>query len=212
MLHDKLAAMPSAAPADKLFIEEQDLLLDGYRLGKRIVDSGFRPDFMVGIWRGGSSVGIVVQECLQYFGVETDHISIRTSYRGPSTYHQIIDNAESIRVHGLQYLFETMNADDRFLIVDDVYSTGLNVNAVIERLKQKMRRNMPRDVRIAVPWYKPANNRTGRVPDYYLHETDKWLVLPYELSGLTVDEIYRHKTGLAPIFDELKDYLQGPEK
>lgn len=204
--------MPSAAPADKLFIEEQDLLLDGYRLGKRIVDSGFRPDFMVGIWRGGSSVGIVVQECLQYFGVETDHISIRTSYRGPSTYHQIIDNAESIRVHGLQYLFETMNADDRFLIVDDVYSTGLNVNAVIERLKQKMRRNMPRDVRIAVPWYKPANNRTGRVPDYYLHETDKWLVLPYELSGLTVDEIYRHKTGLAPIFDELKDYLQGPEK
>lgn len=198
--------MPSAAPADKLFIEEQDLLLDGYRLGKRIVDSGFRPDFMVGIWRGGSSVGIVVQECLQYFGVETDHISIRTSYRGPSTYHQIIDNAESIRVHGLQYLFETMNADDRFLIVDDVYSTGLNVNAVIERLKQKMRRNMPRDVRIAVPWYKPANNRTGRVPDYYLHETDKWLVLPYELSGLTADEIYRHKTGLAPIFDELKDF------
>jgi hypoxanthine phosphoribosyltransferase len=204
--------MRNAAPADKLFIEEQDLLLDGYRLGKRIVDSGFRPDFMVGIWRGGSSVGIVVQECLQYFGVETDHISIRTSYRGPATYHRIVDNAESIRVHGLQYLFENMNADDSFLIVDDVYSTGLNVNAVIERLKQKMRRNMPRDVRIAVPWYKPANNRTGRVPDYYLHETDQWLVLPYELSGLTVDEIYRHKTGLGPIFDELKDYLQRPER
>lgn len=196
--------MQDTAPADKLFIQEQDLLLDGYRLGKQIVDSGFEPDFMVGIWRGGSSVGIVVQECLQYFGIGTDHISIRTSYRGPATYQQIIDNAESIRVHGLQYLFETMNADDRFLIVDDVYSSGLNVDAVIRRLASKMRRNMPRDVRIAVPWYKPARNRTGRVPDYYLHETDRWLVLPYELTGLTRDEIYRNKQGLAPIFDELK--------
>lgn len=196
--------MQDSAQADKLFIQEQDLLLDGYRLGKQIVDSGFEPDFMVGIWRGGSSVGIVVQECLQYFGIETDHISIRTSYRGPATYQKIIDNAESIRVHGLQYLFETMNTDDRFLIVDDVYSSGLNVDAVIKRLTSKMRRNMPRDVRIAVPWYKPARNRTGRVPDYYLHETDRWLVLPYELNGLTLDEIYRYKTGLGPILDDLK--------
>jgi len=199
--------MSENIPATKLFVDEQDLLEDGYRLGMQIVDSGFRPDFMVGIWRGGSSVGIVVQECLQYFGIESDHISIRTSYRGVSTYQQMVDNADSIRVHGLQYLFEAMNADDRFLIVDDVYSSGFNIQAVIDRLAVKMRRNMPRDVRVAVPWYKPSKNRTGRVPDYYLHETDQWLVLPYELTGLSIDEIYQHKKGLAPIFDELKDWL-----
>ena len=119
----------------KLFIEEQDLLLDGYRLGVRIFNSGFRPDFIVGIWRGGSAVGIVVQECLQYLGIETDHISIRTSYRGKSTYQNVIDNADSIRVHGAQYLYETMNAADKLLIVDDVYSTGLNIKAVIDRLR-----------------------------------------------------------------------------
>lgn len=191
----------------KLFIEEEDLLLDGYRLGVRIFNSGFRPDFIVGIWRGGSAVGIVVQECLQYLGVETDHISIRTSYRGQSTYQQIVDHAESIRVHGAQYLYETMNAGDRLLIVDDVYSTGLNIKAVIDRLDAKMRRNMPTEVRVAVPWYKPANNRTGRVPDYYLHETDHWLVLPYELNGLTVEEIKQHKSGLAPIMEQLGNHL-----
>jgi len=200
--------MSDEAPGDKLFIDEQDLLLDGYRLGMRIMDSGFRPDFMVGIWRGGSSVGIVVQECLQYFGIECDHISIRTSYRGVNSYRQMVDNAGSIRVHGLQYLFEAMNAGDRFLIVDDVYSSGFSVQAVINRLAHKMRRNMPREVRVAVPWYKPANNRTGRVPDYYLHETDRWLVLPYELTGLSVDQIRRHKKGLAPIFEEIKDWVQ----
>lgn len=199
--------MSTNGSSDKLFIQEQDLLLDGYRLGVQIVESGFRPDFMVGIWRGGSSVGIVVQECLQYFGIETDHISIRTSYRGAATYQQVVDNAESIRVHGMQYLFESMNAKDKFLIVDDVYSTGLNIKAVMDRLSAKMRRNMPREVRIAVPWYKPTRNRTGRAPDYYLHETDRWLVLPYELNGLTLEEIAQHKQGLAPIMEDLKACL-----
>ena len=51
--------------------------------------------------------------------------------------------------------------EDRLLIVDDVYSTGLNVAAVLTRLKDRLKRNMPEDVRIAVPWYKPARNQTG---------------------------------------------------
>lgn len=195
---------------EKQFIEEHDLLLDGYRLGMRVFNSGFFPDFIVGIWRGGSSVGIVVQECLQYLGVDTDHIAIRTSYRGAPSYRQMVDNPSEIQVHGMQYLFETVNAEDKLLIVDDVYSSGLSVNAVISRLRSKMRKNMPAELRIAVPWYKPGENRTRRVPDYYLHETDRWLVLPYELAGLSLDEIYRHKTGLGPIFDELKGYLPAP--
>ena len=190
---------------DKTFVTEEELLLDAYRLGVTVFDSGFRPSFIVGLWRGGSSVGIAVQECLQHLGVPTDHISLRTSYRGMQRYQRMVDEASSeIRVHGTQYLLETMNAEDGLLIVDDVYSTGLNVKAVIDRLARRTRMNMPRDVRIAVPWYKPARNRTGRVPDYYLHETDKWLVLPYELNGLSVEEIRTHKPFLAPLVARLQ--------
>ncbi len=189
---------------EKLFIQEEDMLLDSYRLGAKIYDSGFRPTFIVGVWRGGSSVGIAVQECLQYLGVETDHITIRTSYRGVTSYHKMLENAAAIRVHGTRYLLENLNADDALLIVDDVYNSGLSVQAVIDRLAYRTKRNMPEDVRVAVPWYKPANNKTGRVPDYYLHATDKWLVLPWELNGLTVEEIYRHKPFLKPIFDDVK--------
>ena len=189
---------------DKLFISEEDLLLDAYRLGVKIFNSGFRPTFIVGLWRGGSTIGIAVQECLQYLGVETDHISIRTSYRGMQRYQYMIEEAVSeIRVHGTQYLLESMNAEDRLLIVDDVYSTGLNVKAVLDRLQTRTRRNMPRDARIAVPWYKPTRNRTGRVPDYYLHETGKWLVLPYEMNGLSLEEICAHKPFLAPLVERL---------
>jgi len=186
---------------EKLYVQENDLLLDAYRLGVSIYNSGFKPNFIVGLWRGGSSVGIAVQECLQYLGVETDHISIRTSYRGMNRYMDMVQNAHDIRVHGTQYLLENLNAGDSLLIVDDVYSTGLNVKAVIDRLSIKSKRNMPKDVRIAVPWYKPANNQTGRVPDYYLRETDKWLVLPYEMTGLSLEEIYEHKPFLEPILD-----------
>lgn len=182
-------------------------MLDSYRLGVKIHASGFRPDFIVGLWRGGSPVGIGVQDCLEYLGVKTDHISIRTSYTGMNTYTDMIENESGIRVHGLQYLLENLEADNNLLIVDDVYSTGLNVKAVIGHLSEKTRRNMPVTVRIAVVWYKPANNRTGRIPDYYLHETDKWLVLPYELSGLSLDEIYRNKTGVKEIFAGLEGFL-----
>jgi hypoxanthine phosphoribosyltransferase len=188
-----------ATTSEKRFVDEEALLLDAYRLAVRVYDSGFRPDFIVGIWRGGSTVGIYVQECLQYLGVETDHIAIRTSYRGVETYAETLEHPESIRVHGLQYLYETMNQDDALLIVDDVFSSGQNIGAVIERLEHKCKRNMPHDVRVAVPWYKPAQNRTARVPDYYLHETDDWLVLPYELTGLTAQEIAAHKPWLVDI-------------
>ncbi len=56
-----------------------------------------------------------------------------------------------------------------------------------------------RELRIACPWYKPGNSRTGLVPDYHLHETDAWLVFPHELVGLDRDEIRAGKGRLAPL-------------
>jgi hypoxanthine phosphoribosyltransferase len=183
----------------KQFIEEEQLLEEAFKLAITIFDSGFRPDFIVGIWRGGSTVGIYVQECLQYLGIKTDHISIRTSYRGQPSYGELVDNPDSIRVHGLQYLFENLNRDDKLLIVDDVFSSGYNVEGVIQRLEKKCRRNMPEEVRVAVPYYKPGQNLSGRKPDYFLHTTEDWLVLPYELQGLSIEDIIEYKPSVAHI-------------
>ena len=189
------------SPKNKHFVTEEALLNDSFRLAVAVYASGFRPNFIVGIWRGGSTVGIYVQECLQYLCVQTDHISIRTSYRGMEDYLKRIDRPQNIRVHGLQYLFENLNSDDRLLIVDDVYSTGRSIEAVLNRLRSKTKRNMPADVRVAAPYFKPARNQTDRVPDYYLHETKDWLVLPYELTGLSNDEITEHKAWMLPILE-----------
>jgi len=187
----------------KRFIEEQELLEDSFRLGLKIYQSGYRPDFIVGVWRGGSTVGIYVQECLQYLGVETDHIAIRTSYRGMDDYLQKLEQGSEVRAHGLQYLYENMNAEDALLIVDDVYSTGRHVAAVIDKLQAKTRNNMSGDIRVATPYYKASFNQGNRQPDYYLYDIEGWLVLPYELTGLSDEEIDANKAWIKPILNEL---------
>ena len=111
----------------KKFVAANDLLLDSFQLAANIHQSGFKPDFLVGLWRGGSAVGIAVQEGLDHFGVKTDHIAIRTSYRGQDSYSKMVNKAGSIRAHGLRYLHERVNESSSMLIVDDAYSTGSSV-------------------------------------------------------------------------------------
>ena len=185
--------------SEKYFISAQQLLDDSFRLGLEILDSDFRPDFIVGVWRGGTPVGIVVQELLDYFGVVSDHIAIRTS-----SYEGIGKRSHNIRVHGLNYIVKNVNAEHSLLIVDDVWDTGLSIDAVIEHLAEESRRNTPHDIRVATAYYKPQNNKTDRAPDFYVHETDRWLVFPHELHGLEADEILSQKPGVAAILDRIR--------
>lgn len=178
--------------AEKQFITAQELLEDSFRLGRQVLASGFQPDFIVGVWRGGTPVGIAVQELLEHNGVHSDHIAIRTS-----SYEGIERRGKQIRIHGLGYIVGNAGAEHRLLIVDDVYDTGLSVQAIIDSLRERSRRNAPQDIRVATVFFKPGNNRTGRKPDFYVHETDRWLVFPHELNGLSPDEIARHKPEVA---------------
>jgi hypoxanthine phosphoribosyltransferase len=193
---------------DKRFIRADDLLRDSFQLAANIHAAGFKPDFLVGLWRGGSAVGIAVQEGLDYFGTPTDHIAIRTSYSGAHRYSEMVSKADQIRVHGLQYLLENLCSHHSMLIVDDVYSTGSSVKAVIDQLARKTRRNLPADIRVATVWYRPTP-RTLRIPDYFVHETDDWLVLPYELSGQSLDELQENRPELAGILDRLERHLKA---
>ncbi len=193
---------------NKRFIAANDLLLDSFQLAANVFEAGFKPDFLVGLWRGGSAVGIAVQEGLDYFGIKTDHIAIRTSYTGLPDYPKMVDTAGTIRVHGLQYLLENLCNEHSLLIVDDVYSTGSSVNAVIQTLSRKTRRNLPHDIRIATVWYR-STEQTIRPPDYFVHETSDWLILPYELSGLSIDELNDHKPELAGIIDRLRPFIDA---
>jgi len=182
---------------NKRYLSAQELLNDSFKLGLRVFKSGFKPSFIIGIWRGGTPVGIAVQEILDHLGVKTDHIAIRTS-----SYYGINKRDKKVRVHGLEYVIRYAQWEDELLIVDDVFDSGNSIRAVIASLGEKMRRNLPHDIRIATPWYKPRNNITELVPDYYIHETDQWLIFPHELDGLTREEIFANKPGMKKLFEE----------
>jgi len=179
---------------DKTFLDANQLLDMSFALANQILESGFVPTHIVGVWRGGAPIGIAVQELLEYRGISCDHIAIRTS-----SYTGIGQQARMVKVYALGYLIDTLNTDDRLLIVDDVFDTGKSVEALIAELTKRCRRNTPETIRIATVFYKPSKNETTLSPDYYVRSTEEWLVFPHEIDGLSEAEIRTHKPSAAEI-------------
>lgn len=177
---------------DKHFITAEALLADSFALGAQVLQSGFRPTFLAALWRGGAPVGIAVQELFEHHGVSCDHIAVRTS-----SYTGIGRQSKVVRVHALDYLASHIGPQDRLLIIDDVFDSGRSLEAVDDALRERCGDRYPAEVRIATVWYKPARNRSRLRPDHYVHETDRWLVFPHELQGLTPQEIRDHKPAAA---------------
>lgn len=181
----------------KVYISAQELLEDSFKLALQIHESGFKPDYIVGVWRGGAPVGIAVQELLHVLGVESDHIAIRTS-----SYTGIGERAKKVKVHGLTYLIKRLESEHNLLIVDDVHDSGLSIDQTIIDIKRACKKNTP-TIKVATPYYKPKNNKTDRVPDFFIHESEDWLVFPHEIDGLTTDEIRENRPELAAIADKI---------
>jgi hypoxanthine phosphoribosyltransferase len=152
--------LPSPSPAiEKVYISADSLLRDSMELAMRIVRSGFKPTFLVAIWRGGAPIGIAVQETLEYHGIHADHIAIRTS-----AYTGIDQQSKAVRVHALDYLVSRLSYEDELLIIDDVFDSGRSLEAVVDELKRRCRRNLPDKIRIATAYYKPLARLPARGP------------------------------------------------
>ena len=68
-------------------------------------------------------------------------------------------------------------------------------------------KNTP-EIKVATPYFKPTKNKTNRKPDYYLYETDKWLVFPHELEGLSLQEIKDNKTEVSKFIDKISKLIK----
>ena len=92
------------------------------------------------------------------------------------------------------------------LIVDDVHDTGHSIQQIISDIKFACKKNTP-DIKVATPYFKPTKNQTKNKPDFYLHETDDWLVFPHELDGLTIEEIKQNKPSLKDLIDDISTII-----
>ena len=186
---------------DKLFIQADELLSDSFKLAWKVYESGYRPNYIIGVWRGGAPIGIAVQEFLDVLGVPSDHIAIRTSH-----YKGMGDRDSKVEVYGLNYIIKQVESEDSLLIVDDVHDTGISIQKIILDLQTACKKNTP-EIKVATQYFKPNKNQTNRQPDFYLHETEKWLVFPHELEGLSIEEIIEFKPELADFAEKIKPFI-----
>jgi len=172
----------SDAP-DKLFVSAHQLNIDSVRLGRKVWADGFRPDFLIGIWRGGTPPGIIIHEYLRMKGLEPYHTTIKTqSYQGMQR------GDGGVEIKGLEHVIDVIEVDHQLLLVDDVFDTGHTMAAIVAEIRKRARRNCP-DCRIATVYYKPERNETDIRPHYAVLETNDWIVFPHELEGLSEAEI-----------------------
>ena len=187
---------------EKHYIRSEDLNQDSFRLAWQVYEDGYRPNYIIGVWRGGAPIGIAVQEFFSVLGVPSDHIAIRTSH-----YRGIDDRNSEVQVYGLNYVIKQVESDDSLLIVDDVHDTGVSIEKIVSDLQAACKKNTP-EIRVATPYFKPSKNKTSRTPDYHLHETDKWLVFPHELDGLSIEEIRANKPEVSDLVEKITNILK----
>lgn len=173
---------------NKQFVTADTLLEASFALAKHVAVSGWCPEYILGVWRGGAPIGIAMQEWMAYHDINVDHMPIKVkSYMG------IGEQGNHIHVEGLEHVAQRLQSIEKLLIVDDIFDSGRSIAALMQAIRDHTGAEVPTQIRVACPWFKPLRNLTALKPDFYLYETDDWIVFPHELCGLTDVEIHQGK-------------------
>lgn len=175
----------------KQFLHANDFQRDCIRLAKQVFSStGWRPDLILALWRGGAQPGVIASEVFDALGRPTPHEVIKCS-----SYTTIGQRNKEVSFGRSEAFLKTLPVGLRVLVVDDVFDTGKTAEAIRTRLPQV-------DLRIATVYWKPNARLVPFVPDYYVRKTDDWIVFPHELSGLTKAELKEKDPEIASLLYE----------
>ena len=130
---------------------------------EKIRRSGFKPDVIVGLTRGGWIPARVLSDLLEI----PDLAVVRVEF-----YLGVAETCNK------PVLTQRVSADvkgKKVLLVDDVADTGKRLQVAREHIRQKG----ATEVRIATVYRKPFSAVT---PDYFEKETRRWVVFPWETT------------------------------
>lgn len=134
-----------------------------YRLAMKIASSGFRPDAIVAVLRGGVVPALIVSDVLgvdRFYAVRARHWGIAEEvYETP-----LVEQLPQGKLEGA-----------RVLVVDEVADTGKTLRQVVEEVEKLG----PAEVRSAVLHLKPSSVYT---PDYYVEKLGRWVWIFYPWS------------------------------
>ncbi|MCE0539495.1 phosphoribosyltransferase [Kineosporia rhizophila] len=131
-------------------------------VAQSIADSGFRPDMVIAVARGGLLPAGSISYALGVKAAGTLNVEfysdVEETLPDPVLLEPLLDTAAIV--------------GKRLLVVDDVADSGRTLDLVLELL----RNHHPDEVRSAVLYTKP---RTIVQPDYFWRETDLWINFPW---------------------------------
>ena len=178
--------------AGKRYLSANEFLSDVWSLASQIVKSGWKPDLLVALWRGGAPVGVGIHEFMKVVGWDVRHIAVKCS-----SYSGIGENEGDVCFECCEEAFGGIGAGERILVVDDVFDTGKTAAAVRKRIEAAGAR-----MRMATVYWKPDSNETLLKPDYFVKPcSGDWIVFPHEMEGLSREELKRKDPELARLME-----------
>lgn len=147
-----------------------DMLLS---LAEQIRLSGYRPDVVVGVIRGGLVPARVLTDLLEVPLLGTLQVEFYVGL-GETSAAPVLRQGLALSVVGR-----------RVLLVDDIADSGRS----LELAKSYLLSQGAAELRVAVLYYKPGSVVK---PEFYAQETRSWVVFPWETQE-TLREILQHK-------------------
>ena len=175
---------------EKYYLDAREYLRDMWRLGRMILDSDWRPDVLLALWRGGAEVGVAVHEFFKAHGLSPRHMPVKCfSYTGIGT------SDDTVKFEYAQQVFDDIPRGSNVLVLDDVFDSGRTAAAMHGEADRR-----GWEMKVACVYWKPAKNITRFQPDFHVREIDGWIVFPHEMEGLTREEIAVKDSVLAEVF------------
>ena len=172
--------------AEKLFISWDEYNSTVEKLAIQIADSGYKPDILIGIMRGGAPIIDVLS---RVFKLKCAYLAVE-SYSGKG-----IEDQQGELIFSREMSSTVQNFGGNLLLCDDLSDTGVTLNRSTDWLKNyKPIKGNIKNIKTAILWKK---KKSTFEPDYCAVRLpdDPWIVQPFEkYEEIRVEELKRkHK-------------------
>ncbi len=175
-----------------LVLQWEEFVQQNYQLFKKVYDSGYVPDILIGISRGGLVPMRIFSDLATKLWPNVEITSIQVKF-----YKSIAERGSvPIIVQDIGYPIK----GKKLLILDDVADTGHSLKTAKDYLSYKG----PKEIRTATVFYKPWSILK---PDYHVLETDRWIVFSHEYQEFMsqiIEEKHYTESEARHFFDSIK--------
>ena len=157
--------------ADKLIIDWKKYNFIVEKLAIQIFQSGFKPDILIGIMRGGAPIIDVLS---RIFKLKCAYLAVE-SYSGKD-----IEDQQGELVFSREMSSTIQDMKGNILLCDDLSDTGVTLNKSIDWLKKyPPLKGKIKDIKTAVLWKKKDSTFE---PDFCAQKlnSNPWIVQPFE--------------------------------